>query len=161
MRSAVYLDDKIGVQDFIPRPLYSEEWRISDNRIWYDSYLSGDEKHYDAFTEARQGGRYQRLIPEVPAKMLPFSGSEEFDRRGANPYGQYIVSLNMLPSDEEHVLNNIQNGNRDQTLDFAYNKFMRLNILNEENQTLIMKQRMDKSQVHSQSQDWVSPYMSK
>ena len=116
-------------QQTVVTPTYAEEWDIPPPV--YDLYDS--------------------LPPDVPDFEEPLQPQ-------SYPYGQYLTSTNLLPSDEYYT--RINGGGLRQAREYANSSYLRNDIAFRENLMRIYKKKIDRRFRHDATQDSFSPYQS-
>lgn len=116
----------------IVSPLYAEEWQVAPPA--YDLY-----------------------------EQSPFNGESriEFDepmRPQSYPYGQYLTTSNMLPSDEFHV--NQQCGGTKEAREYFNSAYTRHTTAFRDDMSRILKKKIQRRFRHQGGNDAISPYLS-
>lgn len=115
----------------IVSPIFSEEWQIPPPA-------------YDQYTQAPYTGS-ERDTFEMPLTPQSY------------PYGQYMTTTNLLPSDEYYV--HMGCGGTQTAREYANSTFLRHDLANRENMTRLYKKSLARRFRHN-TQDTYSPYHS-
>jgi hypothetical protein len=115
----------------IVSPMFSEEWQIPPPA-------------YDQYTQAPYTGD-ERDTFEMPLTPQSY------------PYGQYMTTTNLLPSDEYYI--HMGCGGTQTAREYANSTFLRHDLANRENMTRLYKKSLARRFRHN-TQDTYSPYHS-